>query len=56
MTPLRHRMMQDLQLRGYSDRTLEAYVCAVAQLAQFHQAVPRMALCEFCIPSPIRRL
>ena len=40
MTPLRHRMMQDLQLRGYSDRTVEAYVRAVAQLAQFYHASP----------------
>ena len=34
MTPLRLRMIQDLQLRGYSDRTVEAYVRAVAQLAR----------------------
>ncbi|MGQ0767156.1 MAG: site-specific integrase [Gemmatimonadota bacterium] len=40
MTPLRQRMIQDLQLRGYSDRTVEAYVRAVAQLAQFHHASP----------------
>ena len=40
MTPLRHRMTQDLQLRGYADRTVEAYVRAVAQLAQFHQTAP----------------
>ena len=40
MTPLRHRMIQDLQLRGYSDRTVEAYVRAVAQLAKFHHTSP----------------
>ena len=40
MTPLRRRMTQDLQLRGYSDRTVEAYVRAVAQLAQFYHASP----------------
>ena len=40
MTPLRQRMIQDLQLRGYSDRTVEAYVRAVAQLAKFHHAAP----------------
>lgn len=40
MTPLRQRMMQDLQLRGYSDRTVEAYVRAVAQLAHFYHASP----------------
>ena len=40
MTPLRQRMMHDLQLRGYADRTVEAYVHAVAQLAQFYHAAP----------------
>lgn len=40
MRPLRHRMIQDLQLRGYSDRTVEAYTRAVAQLAQFYHASP----------------
>ena len=40
MTPLRQRMMQDLQLRGYSDRTVECYLRAVAQLAKFHHASP----------------
>ena len=40
MTPLRQRMIQDLQLRGLSDRTVEAYVRAVAQLAQFYHAAP----------------
>ncbi|HEX9704751.1 MAG TPA: site-specific integrase [Gemmatimonadales bacterium] len=40
MTPLRQRMMQDLQLRGYSDRTVEAYVRSVAQLAKFYCSSP----------------
>src|SRR5450759_2648474 len=47
MTPLRQRMMQDLQLRGYSDRTVEAYVYAVAQLAKFYHASP-----DQLIPGP----
>ena len=34
MTSLRQRLTQDLQLRGYADRTVEAYVRAVAQLAK----------------------
>ena len=34
MTPLRQRMFHDLQLRGYSDRTVQAYVRAVVQLAR----------------------
>jgi len=33
-------MMQDLQLRGYSDRTVEAYVRSVAQLAKFYGKSP----------------
>jgi site-specific recombinase XerD len=33
-------MIQDLQLRGYADRTVEAYTRAVAQLARFHHASP----------------
>ena len=40
MTPLRQRMIHDLQLRGYADRTVEAYVRAVVQLARFHHASP----------------
>jgi site-specific recombinase XerD len=33
-------MIQDLQLRGYSDRTVEAYVRSVAQLAKFYGTSP----------------
>ncbi len=40
MTPLRQRMIDDLQLRGYAERTVEAYVRAVAQLARFYHASP----------------
>jgi len=40
MTPLRQRLIHDLQLRGYADRTVEAYVRAVAQLAKFYHASP----------------
>jgi integrase/recombinase XerD len=40
MRPLRHRMIQDLQLRGYADRTIEAYTRAVAQLAEFYHSSP----------------
>jgi len=34
MTPLRQRMLEDLQLRGLSERTQEMYVRAVRQLAE----------------------
>jgi site-specific recombinase XerD len=40
MTALRQRMTQDLQLRGYADRTVEADVRAVAQLARFYHTAP----------------
>jgi site-specific recombinase XerD len=40
MTPLRQRLIHDLQLRGYADRTVEAYVRAVVQLARFYHAAP----------------
>ena len=40
MTPLRRRMIEDLTLRGYAERTVEAYVRAVAQLAAFYDRSP----------------
>jgi integrase/recombinase XerD len=40
MTALRQRMIEDLQLRGYADRTVEAYVGAVARLAKHHGTAP----------------
>jgi len=40
MTELRKRMIQDMQLRGYSIRTQEAYVRAVRQLAEHYKRSP----------------
>lgn len=40
MTPLRKRMIEDLQLRGLSERTQEAYVRAVRQLAEHYHKSP----------------
>ena len=40
MTPLRRRMIEELQLRGYAARTIESYVRAVAQLARFYHTSP----------------
>ena len=40
MSPLRQRMIQDMQLRGFSARTQECYVAAVRQLAQHYHASP----------------
>ena len=40
MTPLRRRMIEDLQLRGLSERTQEMYVRAVRQLAEHDHKSP----------------
>ena len=40
MTPLRQRMLEDLQLRGLSERTQEMYVRAVRQLADHYHKSP----------------
>jgi integrase/recombinase XerD len=40
MTPLRNRMMQDLQLKGYGERTQQMYVRAVRQLAEHYHKSP----------------
>ena len=40
MTPLRQRMIEDLQLRGLSERTQEMAVRAVRQLAEHDHQSP----------------
>jgi integrase/recombinase XerD len=40
MRPLRQRMIEDMQLRGLSGRTQEAYVAAVRQLAEHYGKSP----------------
>ncbi len=40
MTPLRQRMIQDMQLRGLSPGTQRVYVCAVRQLAKYYRRSP----------------
>ena len=40
MTPLQQRMLEDLQLRGLSERTQEAYIRAVRQLAEHYHTSP----------------
>jgi integrase/recombinase XerD len=40
VTPLRQRMIEDLQLRGMSERTQEMYVRAVRQLAEHYHKSP----------------
>ncbi len=40
MTALRIRMIENMQLRGFSERTQEAYVRAVRQLAAHYHKSP----------------
>jgi integrase/recombinase XerD len=40
VTPLRQRMLQDMQMRNLSPHTLEAYVRAVAKLAAYYNRSP----------------
>ena len=40
MTQLRQRMIEDMQLRGYSARTQEAYARAVRQVAEHYHRSP----------------
>ena len=40
MTPLRQRMIEDMQLRGFSARTQECYAAAVRQLAEHYHRSP----------------
>ena len=40
MTPLRQRMMEDLQLRGLSAKTQDSYLRAVRQLAEHYHKSP----------------
>jgi len=39
-TPLRQRMIEDLQLHGFAAKTQDAYVCTVKQLAAYYHKAP----------------
>lgn len=40
MTPLRRQMIEEMQLRGYAQSTMDGYVHAVAQLARHYRRSP----------------
>jgi integrase/recombinase XerD len=40
MTPLRQRMREDMQLRGFAPRTQDVYIHAVQQFASYYQKSP----------------
>jgi integrase/recombinase XerD len=40
MTTLRKRLIEDMQVRNYSPRTVEAYVAAVAKVAKHFKRAP----------------
>jgi hypothetical protein len=54
-TSLRQRMLQDLQIAGLSERTQEAYLRAVRQLADhFHTPPDRLSEWNGSRNSPVR--
>jgi len=50
MTPLRRRMLEDMQLRGFSATTQECYARAVRQLAEHYHRSPDHLTEEDCVP------
>ena len=51
MTPLRQRMMEDMQLRNFTSETQRTYVHHIYDLARFYQTSPDLLgledLCEY---------
>ena len=41
MTPLRERMLGDLRLRNFADTSIESYIRAVRQYAEFFSRSPK---------------
>ena len=57
MTPLRQRLIDDLRLRNYSPRTIEAYVAGVARFAKhFHRSPDQLGVEHLrAVPTPPAR-
>ena len=54
MNALRQKMIEDMQLRGFAERTQEAYLLAVRQLAK-HLWANHATCSSFGGSSPLRR-
>jgi hypothetical protein len=56
MSPLRQRFVDDLRLRNYSPRTIEAYVAGVLRFAKHFGRSPELiasiAFCRRAVSSP----
>jgi hypothetical protein len=50
-TPLRQKMMEDLQLHGLSGRTQDLFVLAVQQLAEHYHKSPIRLQKQSCAPT-----
>ena len=48
MTPLRQKMMEDMQLRGLADKTQDAYLRAVRQLAEYYGSRQTRSMSRSC--------
>ena len=55
MTPLRRRMLEDMQLRGLAPKTQQAYIRAVRQLAEYYDKSPDQISEEEPLRSPVGR-
>ncbi|MBF0547734.1 MAG: phage integrase N-terminal SAM-like domain-containing protein [Candidatus Riflebacteria bacterium] len=45
-TPLRQRMVENMQLHGHAPKTQKAYICVARQLAKFYKKSPDLLSSE----------
>jgi len=48
MTPLRQRMREDMQLRGFASRTQDVYIPAVQQFVVYYHKSPEQSRRRRC--------